>query len=365
MRDFVRPIAMRGQGSWLLAIVGVCLLAALGTLVRMAHFQDFHRAFLISLLVDPLTLPIILAFRPLLLRGYSAAGSDLVRIILLNALLCVGAAFLLTCWVRLVTAVTGWPVPNWGTVQSWVAPWVYYIIVFAGWRFAQFWTAAEIAADREKQRAMGAESEVLKAELRHLRHQLDPHFLFNALNGIAVEIPDHPDAAVGMVRELAAYLRYSLDQRDRTVTSLASVLDAARSYLELQKARFGPELDYRLESSEPARRRIVPSFLLQPLVENAVKHGLKAGHAHVDIAIGAVAQDSGEEFGEESGLQISVTGPGELRPDWENAGDPGVGLSVLNRRLQLHYPGRHEFSLRQTGDRVTAGLLLRGEPCSA
>jgi hypothetical protein len=357
MRYFVWPDAMRGQRSWLLGIVGLCLLTALGTLVRMAHFQDFQRAFVISLLVDPLTLPLALAFRPVLLRSTFEAGSDVARIILVNTLLCVGAAFLLTCWVRLVTAVTGWPVPNWGPLQSWVAPWVYYIIVFASWRFAQFWTAAELAVHHQKQRVMAAEYEALKAELRHLRHQLDPHFLFNALNGIAVEIPDRPDAAVGMVRELAAYLRYSLDQRDRTVTSLASALDAARSYLELQKARFGPELDYRLECSEPARRLMVPSFLLQPLVENAVKHGLNTGRAPVDIAIRAAVGDCG--------LQICVTGPGLLRPDWEVAGSPGVGLSVLNRRLQLHYPGRHEFSLRQIGDTVTAGLQLRGEPCSA
>ncbi|WP_142251429.1 histidine kinase [Bradyrhizobium sp. UNPF46] len=356
MRYFNRFDATAGQNSWPLAILGLGLLTALGTLVRMAHFQNFPRAFLISVVVDPLTLPMVLALRPVFPRRHVESGFQVLRTLVLNTLLCIGAAFLLTCWVRLVTSVTGWHVPNWGALQSWAVPWVYYSIVFAGWRFAQFWSAAELAVHGEKQRAAAAEAEALKAELRHLRHQLDPHFLFNALNGIAVEIPDHPDAAVGMVRELAAYLRYSLDQRDRTVTPLASVLDAARSYLELQKARFGPELDYRLESSEAARRRIVPSFLLQPLVENAVKHGLQAGRAHVDVAIEAVA--------DETRLRISVTGPGELRPDWQSAGDPGVGLSVLNRRLQLHYPGRHEFSLRQTGDMVTAGLLLRGEPCS-
>lgn len=357
IRYFKRAEAVRNRDSWLLAIVGLCLVTALGTLVRMAHFREFQPAFVVSLLVDPLTLPVILVLRPVFLRRQFDPASDVVPLILLNTLLCVAAAFLLTCWVRLVTAVTGWPVPNWGPIQSWAAPWVYYIIVSASWRFAQFWTAAEIAVHREKQRAMQVEAEALKAELRHLRHQLDPHLLFNALNGIAVEIPDDPDAAVRMVRDLAAYLRYSLDQRDRTVTSLASVLDGARSYLELQKARFGPELDYRLESSEPARRRMVPSFLLQPLVENAVKHGLKAGRARVDIAVEAVA--------EESGLHLSVTGPGVLRPDWRDAGDPGVGLSVLNRRLQLHYPDRHEFTLRQTGDMVIAGLQLQGEPCSA
>lgn len=356
MRDFDRWNVRGDRGSWPLAMVGLCLLTALGTLVRMAHFQDFPRAFLISALVDPLTLPIVLALRPVFLRRHFESGLQLLRILLLNTLLCIGAAFLLTCWVRLVTNVTGWHVPNWGALQSWAVPWVYYSIVFAGWRFAQFWSAAELAVHAEKQRAAAAEAEALKAELRHLRHQLDPHFLFNALNGIAVEIEDHPHVAVGMVRELAAYLRYSLDQRDRTVTSIGSVFDAARSYLELQKARFGPELDYRLVSDEPSRRRMAPSFLLQPLVENAVKHGLNAGQAPVEVAIEAEAN--------EAELQIRVSSPGVLRPDWERAGDPGVGLSVLTRRLQLHYPGRHDFMLRQIGERVVATLRLRGEPCS-
>lgn len=344
------------RSSWLLGLGGLCLLTALGTLVRMAHFQDFPRAFLISVLVDPLTLPIVLALRPVFLRRDFESGLQVSRLLLLNTLLCIAAACLLTCWVRLVTSVTGWHVPNWGTLQSWAVPWVYYSIVFAGWRFAQFWSAAEIAVYGEKQRAAAAEAEALKAELRHLRHQLDPHFLFNALNGIAVEIEDHPDAAVGMVRELASYLRYSLDQRDRTVASVGSVFEAARSYLELQKARFGPELDYSLISDEPARRRMAPSFLLQPLVENAVKHGLKAGQTPVDVAIEAEAS--------EAELQIRVSSPGVLRPDWARAGDPGVGLSVLTRRLQLHYPDRHDFTLRQIGARVVATLRLRGEPCS-
>lgn len=357
MRYLDRWNARADRRSLLLGLGGLCLLTALGTLVRMAHFENFPRAFLISLLVDPLTLPIALALRTVALRRHFESGFQLLRTLLLNALLCIGSAFLVTCWVRLVTAVTGWPVPNWGTVQSWAVPWVYYIIVFAGWRFAQFWSAAELAVHAEKQRAAAAEAEALKAELRHLRHQLDPHFLFNALNGIAVEIQDHPDAAVGMVRELAAYLRYSLDQRDRTVTSVGSMFDAARSYLELQKARFGPELDYKLACDEPARRRTAPSFLLQPLVENAVKHGLKAGQTPAEVAIEAEAN--------ETELQITVSSPGLLRPDWERAGDPGVGLSVLNRRLQLHYPDRHEFILRQIGERVVATLRLRGKPCSA
>jgi LytS/YehU family sensor histidine kinase len=64
-------------------------------------------------------------------------------------------------------------------------------------------------------------------------------------------------------------------------------------------------------------------------------------------------------------LRISVANTGTLRPDWKTAGDPGVGLAVLRRRLDLHYPGRHAFDMRQTGDTVTAALTLQGTPSSA
>ena len=354
MRQFLND--SRGwHVSWRVDALGVCLAIALGVLLRVALFQNVGRGALVGLLVDPLTLPIMLALRPAFLSRRVAPTFSL-QAILFSGLLCVGAAFVLTCWARIVTATIGWQVPSWENLQSWTVPWTYYVVVLASWGLAHSWVTAEIAAHEEKRRAMAAESEALKAELRHLRHQLDPHFLFNALNGIAVQIPDNPRAAEEMIRELARYLRYSLDQRDRTLTTLSSVLDAARAYLELEKARFGPELDYRLTADDASRQLMTPSFLLQPLVENAVKHGLKAGRTPVEVEVTARADGAT--------LHISVVGAGTLQPDWQSAGKQGVGLSVLNRRLQLHYPDRHTFTLRQSGGTVTAELRLQGEPCS-
>ncbi|WP_296522249.1 sensor histidine kinase [Rhodoplanes sp.] len=350
----MRPGETEWRSASRLDMVGVCLLFLLSLVLRTAHFQNVGEALLFSLLVEPLALPLILLLRPFLQRR--AEPKFDVRAILLNALLCTGAALAMTAWAKIISGLTGWYTPTWGPLQSWVIPWAYFSIVFVTWGLAHFWAAAEDDARSEKRRAAAAEAEALKAELHHLRHQLDPHFLFNALNGIAVEIHDDPDAAVGMVRDLGEYLRYSLDQRNRTVTTFASELDAVRSYLDVQKTRFGPELNYRLTADEVARRRQMPSFLLQPLVENAVKHGFKAGITPLAIAVSAAAGNDT--------LQITVAGEGILRPDWRLAGDPGVGLSVLRRRLELHYPGRHDFGMRQIGNTVTAELRLQGEPCS-
>lgn len=337
-------------------MTGLCLLVLLGILLRAALFQDVRGAVVVSLLVEPLTVPIMLVLR----RAFREVRLDhglALRPVAVNASLCIAAALAQTAWAKLITYLSGWFVPTWGIVQTWVVPSGYYSIVFASWALAHFWIAAELAARNEQQRAVAAEAEALRAELNHLRQQLDPHFLFNALNGIAAEIPEHPETATGMVHELADYLRYSLDHRDLSVAPFAAEIDAVRSYLEVQKARFGPEMHFRLSADAAAREQLTPSFLLHPLVENAVKHGLRAGIMPLDIAIAAVADGAS--------LRISVAGTGTLRTDWKTAGNPGVGLSVLRRRLDLHYPDRYEFDMVQTGNKVTAELKLRGEPCSA
>jgi hypothetical protein len=341
---------------WRQDLTGLCLLILLGIVLRSVLFQNIRGAVVVSLLVEPLTVPIMLVLR----RAFREVRLDhglALRPVAVNVSLCIAAAIAQTAWAKIITNLSGWFVPTWGIVQTWVVPSGYYSIVFASWALAHFWIAAEIAARNEQQLAVAAKAEALRAELNHLRQQLDPHFLFNALNGIAAEIPEHPETAVGMVRELADYLRYSLDHRDLSMAPFSAEMEAVRSYLEVQKARFGPELRFRLSADDAARKQLTPSFLLHPLIENAVKHGLRAGVMPLDIAIAAVSDGAS--------LRISVTSTGMLRTDWATAGDPGVGLSVLRRRLALHYPDRHEFDMRQTGDKVTAELKLRGEPCSA
>ena len=337
---------------WRHDLAGFCLLMAISVLMRTVLFQGIKPALVVSMLVETVTMLVVLLLRPVFVR--LRRSTSMALLIVVTPLLCVAAALLVTAWARTVTAAVGWSVPSWVGPQHWLLPWFYYIIVFATWAITYFWIAAEDDARQQQQRAAAAQAEALKAELAHLRQQLDPHFLFNALNGIASEITAQPQAAVAMVRELADYLRYSLDHRDETVSPFSADLDAVHSYLEVQKARFGPELRVRLTADESARGRQTPSFLLQPLVENAIKHALKTSVMPIDIVVEAVSDGTV--------LNISVANTGTLNPDWRTAGNPGVGLSVLRRRLALHYPDRHAFDIRQTGPTVTAALTLRGEP---
>src|SRR5580765_8684366 len=116
-------------------------------------------------------------------------------------------------------------------VDDFVLPWTHYFLALAGWSLCYFWIHAEVAEQAEHRRAIRAEAEALRAELEELRLQLDPHFLFNALNGVAEEIPEHPAAALTMLRDLTAYLRHSLDGINQTVVTVDEEVGGLSAYL--------------------------------------------------------------------------------------------------------------------------------------
>jgi LytS/YehU family sensor histidine kinase len=220
----------------------------------------------------------------------------------------------------------------------------------------------------EHKRAMAAEAEALRAELEELRLQLDPHFLFNALNGLAEEIPEHPAVALAMLRDLAACLRHSLDGIHQTVVTVEVEVGALAAYLRVQEARFGDRLRTKIHVDRDAASRRIASFLLQPLVENAFKHGRRENGLDLGIDI----RSAGEA------LRIEIENSGALggRND-SRRGRPGIGLANMRRRLALHYPDRHQFTLSErsaetrgdsgvaTGEsRVIVTLMLQGEPRS-
>ena len=128
------------------------------------------------------------------------------------------------------------------------------------------------------------------------------------------------------------------------------------AYLQIERARFGPMLSYRIDVADAARTRLVPSFLLQPLVENAVKHGRRSRNEPLELEITAGVDGNL--------LTIAVSNSGYLRQSRPDAA-AGVGLETLRRRLDLHYPGRHRFKLQERGGRVVATLQLWDPPCSA
>lgn len=275
------------------------------------------------------------------------------------ALLSVGGGALIAALVFALRHVADWALPGRDTIDALIFPLTHYSIMLAGWSLCYFWIHAEVAEQAEHKRAMRAEAEALRAELEELRLQLDPHFLFNALNGVAEEIPEHPDAALAMLRDLTAYLRHSLDGINQTVVTVEAEVGGLSAYLRVQHARFGDRLRTRLHIDPAAVSRQIASFLLQPLVENAVKYGRRENGLEVGVDIRLV--------GDALHIEIDNTGSlnGVPKPRQRRS---GIGLENVRRRLALHYPGRHRFTLGERcggEDKVVAKLILEGEPCGS
>ena len=346
------PWILKAASFWRLNLLAWLTLAAVFFFVRWILHQDLIHALFFTVAGETSAFLLTLVLRSF----YRRAGLTFnLRTAVLIAALSLLASVMLAGIAHALTLLTGWYNPHFTPLEDAVLRMLLMWAVFLGWSFGYFWLKAETALRSETLLAEEAIREAHRMELQMLRAQLDPHFLFNSLNGIATEIPTHPDSATEMVRELSDYLRYSLDHRKRAISPLSEELDAMRAYLEIEKARFGERLSVRIEATAEARCRNVPSFLLQPLVENAVKHGLSISRHPMDLAISAGVQ--------RDLLTIEVTNTGTLP-----APDPskdGIGLDTLRRRLALNYPHRHEFTLATDGGRVRAKLQLRGEPCFA
>jgi len=319
--------------------------------VRWMFHHNATEALGLTLIVESAGFLLSLSIRPV----YDRLGSVFeIRTAVVAVLVSLSAATLISIFTHWVAGLTGWHNPHFTPFENIMLRLLLMWIVFLGWSFGFFWLKAELALRSETQIAEEAVREAHRMELQMLRAQLDPHFLFNSLNGINAEIPAHPEAAAEMVRKLSGYLRYSLDHRKRSVSPLSDELDAMEAYLDIEKARFGERLSVSIKATPEARWRRVPSFLLQPLVENAIKHGLLATRAPMDLTIDAGVAGTD--------LRITISNTGTFPAD---ASSDGLGLDTLQRRLELHYPRHHDFQLKTQGGSVVAVLILRGEPCCA
>lgn len=202
------------------------------------------------------------------------------------------------------------------------------------------------------ERAM-REQEVAKlaseAELRALRAQLNPHFLFNALTTIGYLIQTAPTRALDTLMRLTSLLRGVL-RSEGEFTTLGRELDLVEAYLDIERARFESRLRVRIEVPDDLRDLSVPSLILQPLVENAVKHGIAPQRHGGDIVITATQVD---EPAPRLVLRVADTGPGLGAEDLAERRQRGVGLHSVERRLACHYGDAAALTLTSSPGRGT------------
>src|SRR5437868_9620156 len=191
--------------------------------------------------------------------------------------------------------------------------------------------------EREKLAAQ-LEAQLSRAQLQALKMQLHPHFLFNTLNTISALIHRDPRAADQMVARLGDLLRLTLEHHGVEEVPLKEELEFLEKYLEIEQTRFHDRLSVRMEIDPASLDALLPSLLLQPLVENAIRHGISArpGAGHIEIR---ARRENGM-------LQLSVRDDGTGLPaDWQTCGQVGVGLANTRARLAQHYGARHTFTL--------------------
>lgn len=201
-----------------------------------------------------------------------------------------------------------------------------------------------------------AEQRVRDAELERLRYQLNPHFLFNALTALRASIPVDAEPARDNVDALAGFLRHALRTSPTRTVPLAHEIDATSNYLAMERARYGPRLEVHVDVDPSVAQVEIPGFLLQPLAENAVKHGMAAGIWPLVVTLRAT------RIGAD--LRIDVTnssGAAEARQHPFDTAPPAghrIGLDNVRERLRQHYGDRATFALRPEGSGAVASILI-------
>jgi len=207
----------------------------------------------------------------------------------------------------------------------------------------------EIASDnqREQLRRSQAENIAREAQLKMLRYQLNPHFLFNTLNAISALVQiKQSTKANSMIVQLSQFLRYSLDNDPVQRVSLQQELAALKLYLNIEQTRFGDRLILEFDIQPECDLILVPSLILQPLVENAIKHGIAPSETGGRLTVRARLDDSFMV------VEITDTGPGSSKTNIASKRETssGVGLRNTTDRLQAFYGDRFEFNLKSADD---------------
>jgi two-component sensor histidine kinase len=220
--------------------------------------------------------------------------------------------------------------------QSTIA--IYWAIVCVTWVVSYYQQLRE-----RQRRTLELEARLMQSNLQTLKAQLQPHFLFNTLNAIASLVRRKPDAAEEMIGSLSDFLRTTLDTAQQHEVPLRREIEFLDLYLGIQQARFGERLRILKEIDPAALDMTVPALILQPLVENSVRHGIEPRETGGTILIRALRH--------ENSLRLDVRDDGEgLRAGQLAALREGVGLSNTKARLQELYGDAHRFHIKLNAD---------------
>ena len=335
----------RGILFWILQITGwlasffVVLIAAKITDTTIGWLVIFRTAF--GFLATSILL------RPLLRYCRSKFATSFVKLAVLGVLLAIVFGALDSYLTERFGILIGLDMQAAGVVLYIKAAYVLRSAIFGFWILLyiviNYWLDSRAALLRTARLEMDKQA----SDLKLLRAQVNPHFLFNALNSI-LAVCDEPQKVTAITEALADYLRFSLRGGD-TRQPLGEELDALQSYLEVENIRFTDRLEYTIQAEAAARSKLVPGALVQPLVENAIKFGLRTSLRPLRIVVQAHLR--------EGDLEVLVENTGH----WVSEKDPsstGIGLSSLRQRLELLCGPLATVTVKTPSDRVILQVIL-------
>jgi LytS/YehU family sensor histidine kinase len=204
----------------------------------------------------------------------------------------------------------------------------------------------------EREATLAASALAQEAQLKMLRYQLNPHFLFNTLNAISTLVLDGQNRIANLaVSRLSEFLRYTLDQDPMKKVTLRQELDALNLYLGIEKLRFGDRLKLEFDVDERSETALVPSLLLQPLVENAMKYAIAPREEGGSVTVIAGIEGNA--------LRLAVVDDGPGLPVGSTAGNGrGVGLRNTRERLKVLYGDAHRVEIADAGPGLRVEMRL-------
>jgi signal transduction histidine kinase len=276
-----------------------------------------------------------------------AAIGFLYSLLAANVLVWVSNVFRFPLWGTESTLFGGF------TLLDYVKKVMWWILPFVGWSALyfgiKFWQSSQL----QKERTEKANALVQSAQLQSLRYRLNPHFLFNALNSIRALIGEDKKEAKAMITELSEVLRYTLVSKNYHDVPLKNEIEAIRHYLAIEKIRYEDKLDVTFEIDPAAGDYPVLSFILFPLVENAVKHGMKTGAVPLRVFVKVEVKNG---F-----LRMEVKNSGKwIEPSDKKDNDAlGTGLKNIRYRLNEEYKERHRFDISEKDGYVSAVMEIQ------
>ena len=343
------PISLsKYQAYWFCQIFGwsVFVLYEIVNLLGLGFFSWGNA--LMMVLAAPLGIGITHTYRALLLRS-GVLEMPFSKMAALAFAAVFGLSIVLFASLTLLSLVVekdvDWTQFNLNYVFMSVLNWSRYLFV---WVLIYHLYGLMERINRTQLERLASDNQLKNVELQNLKAQLNPHFLFNALNSVKALTHSDPKRAGDAVMLLSDLLRYSLNYEKQTLVPLSDELAVTRDYLALEKIRFNHRLEYALDIDPAAEKWPIPPILLVTLAENAIKHGIAQSVQGGFVQIKA--------YLEKDNMRLEVCNTGHLSP---NTDRQGIGLVNIRRRLDMLFGGKAVFELHDNLEQNTVIVVVQ------